>query len=134
MRNKIIATGFAGLAFAGGAVFGSDTTEKIIYVPDPVRVVQVLNSIDLTDEMIAKLAPKDANGNDLPVDKILISNSPLEKYWTKSILEGKPPVLGGTLNSWEMQEVYKAVAKKNNVFIPSNFTNGTFNLYDELRK
>lgn len=134
MRNKIIATGIAGIAFTGGAVFGGDTTEKIVYVPDPVRVVQVLNSIDLTDEMIAKLAPKDANGNDLPVDKILISNSPLEKYWTGAILEGKPPVLGGTLNSWEMQEIYKAVAEKNQVFTADKLKDGSLNLYDELRK
>ena len=78
------------------------------------------------------MAPKDSNGNDIPVDKLLITDSPLEKYVADSILNGTPVVLGGTLNSWEIQTIISDIAEKNNIINNDTVLNGS-NLYEEIR-
>ena len=107
---------------------------KIEYVDNPARVVEVLNSIDFNDEQMAKLAPKYADGTDIPKEKLLFTNSTIEAYFAEAILEGKPPVLGGTLNSWELQDYYRSIAEKNGVLTAEELLEGSVDIYKELRK
>lgn len=106
---------------------------QVQYVADPQRTVEVLNSIQLTDEQLKLLAPKDSSGNYIPVDKLLITDSPLEKYVADSILNGTPVVLGGTLNSWEIQTIVSDIAEKNGIINKDTVVNGN-NLYEEIIK
>jgi len=135
MKNTLIGLTALVSGFTGGQMLGDEQiVEKIVYAQDPARVVAVLNSIDLNDAQLAKLAPKYADGTDIPKEKLLFTNSTIEAYFAEAILEGKPPVLGGTLNSWELQDYYRSIAEKNGVLTAEELLEGSVDIYKELRK